>query len=63
MAVAPGQIEVGEDTAVIVGFAFTVTEIVFVLEQPALPPVTVYIVLLVGLTTIVAPFKPPGFHV
>jgi hypothetical protein len=63
VADAPRQTEVVEEVAVMVGFELTVIETVVVFEQPALVPVTVYTVLVVGLTATLAPVKAPGFHV
>jgi hypothetical protein len=47
-----------------VGAGFTTTEVVAVLEHPvaASVPVTVYVVVVVGLTVTEAPFKLPGFQ-
>ena len=55
---------VGEDVAVIVGFVLTFK---FTVEVPVHPnvfvPVTEYVDVTVGVTTIVDPVKAPGFHV
>jgi len=59
----PAHTLVGDATAVIVGSGFTKRETVSVLEQLPLLPVTVYVVAIVGLTTIADPDKAPGFHV
>lgn len=61
--VFPGQTLGGAPIALIVGFEFTVIEIVFEFEHPLLVPVTVYMVLMVGLTATLDPVKAPGFHV
>ena len=56
--VCPLHIVVG--LTVMVGLGFTVTVTVGVLVQPlAFVPVTVYVVLTVGLTVIIAPVDPP----
>jgi hypothetical protein len=62
-AVSPIQITVLLVKAVILGPENTVTETVFELLQPAVAPVTVYVVVIVGLTTTVAPVNEPGFQV
>jgi hypothetical protein len=50
--------------AVIVGIGTTVIPIVLVDEQPvALTPVTVYIVVIVGVTETTEPVSEPGSHV
>ncbi len=54
--VAPLHIEVGEAAAVTVGNEFTVTLTVVVPVQPAaLVPVTVYVVVALGVTVLLAP--------
>ena len=54
---------VGLATALIVGFE-TVNVTVLVFVQPVADvPVTVYVVVNVGETTVVEPVKAPGFHV
>lgn len=60
----PAQI-VGEAAdAVTVGVGVTVTATVFApLLQPAVVPVTVYVVLVPGVTLMLEPVKPPGCHV
>lgn len=64
VTVAPAQIRLGDADAVIVGVTPTVRFNVFVAVQPiASVPVKVYIVVVVGVTTIVFPFKPTGSHV
>jgi hypothetical protein len=61
---APGQIVAGFAVAVITGNGFTVIIDVDVFEQP-LPsvPVTVYVVVAVGLTFTDVPARGPGVHV
>jgi hypothetical protein len=57
----PLQIEV-EEALVIEGFGFTVTVTVLAAEtQPEVVPVTVYTVVLVGMTLTVDVFTPPAF--
>jgi hypothetical protein len=52
----PIQYEAGFGVAVIVGVGFTVTVTVFVAEQPLeLVPVTLYVVVVVGLAVIADP--------
>jgi hypothetical protein len=64
VACCPEHIAVALLLAVIVGFAFTVIDIVSVAMQPRpLLPVTEYVVLTVGFTTTEFPVKAPGFHV
>jgi hypothetical protein len=59
VAAPPGQITDGDAPTLTTGLAFTVTLTVAVAEQPlALVPVTVYDVLALGLTTILAPVCP-----
>ena len=59
----PMQIIVGDALAVIVGLGIMLIEMVVVFEQEPLFPVTVYAVVIVGVTTILAPVKAPGFQV
>lgn len=59
----PEQIAVGEALAVTVGFGFTINVIVLVLVQAPLAPVTVYVVVTVGDTTVELPVNAPGFQV
>lgn len=55
----PAQIAAGEAVTVTFGLALTVTAIVATSEHPLEPvPVTEYVVLAVGLTTIDAPVCP-----
>jgi len=54
----PVQIVDGDAVAVTFGAAFTVTVTDAVLEQPAVVPVTVYVVVEVGLTLILAVVAP-----
>jgi hypothetical protein len=61
--VPPRHIRDGEADAVIVGVLNTVMEIVFVLEHVPFTPLTVYVVLTVGVTTIVPLVNAPGFQV
>jgi hypothetical protein len=63
VAVLPIHNTVGLELAVKVSVGFTVNETVVVFEQIPLSPVTVYIVVAVGVTTIVVPVNAPGFHV
>ena len=63
VAVLPIQRRVGLEDAVIVGDELTVKDIVFVLVHEPLVPVTVYIVVVVGVTATEAPVKAPGFQV
>lgn len=64
VAVLPAQILFDAAPTVIVGIEFTVNDNVWVLIHPdTFVPVTVYIVVDVGVTTILAPDKLPGFHV
>ena len=49
--------------AVMVGFGFTVIAIVVVLEQTPFEPVTVYVVLVAGVTVTFEPINAPGFQV
>jgi hypothetical protein len=59
VVVAPAQMMDGEALTEITGLAFTVTLTLAVAEQPlALVPVTLYVVLAFGLTTIFAPVWP-----
>jgi hypothetical protein len=58
----PRQIDVGDPAAVIVGFEFTVSKIVFVFVHEPFAPVTVYVVVTVGETTTEVPVNEPGFH-
>jgi hypothetical protein len=63
VAVLPIHNTVGLELAVKVRVGFTVNETVVVLEQIPLSPVTVYIVVAVGVTTVADPVNAPGFHV
>jgi hypothetical protein len=58
----PRQIDAGDPAAVIVGLAFTISEMVFVLVQEPFAPVTVYVVVTVGDTTTEVPVNEPGLH-
>lgn len=60
----PAQIVVDDAVAVTVGFGFTVITMVAVFEQPgAFVPVTVYVVVLAGVTVTVEPLSDPGIQV
>ena len=60
-AAPPGQTDVGEAEAVTFNKVFTVIVTVAVLVQPwAVVPVTVYVVLAVGLTVMLFPVIFPG---
>ena len=60
----PAQIAVGLDTAVTVGFGFTIKFTVVLAVQPTVVvPTTVYMVVAVGVTTTDVPVIAPGFHV
>ena len=59
----PAQITGGLLTAVTVGIGFTVNTTVAVHVQPALVPVTEYVVDRAGETVILVPVNPPGFQV
>jgi hypothetical protein len=63
VAVLPMHNTVGLELAVNVSVGLTVNETVVVFEQIPLSPVTVNIVVAVGVTTIVVPVNAPGFHV
>jgi len=63
VALLPEQIAVGLTTAVTVGFGFTIRVIVLVLEQAPVAPLTVYVVLVVGVTTMLEVVNAPGFQV
>ena len=54
---------VGFALAVTVGNGFTVIIKVDVVEQPLLSPVSVYVVVRVGLTTTLLPVRVPGSQV
>jgi hypothetical protein len=60
---SPKQIAVLVAAAITVGPENTVNVTVFVLVQPPFAPVTVYVVVTVGLTTTDVPVKAPGIHV
>jgi hypothetical protein len=63
VAVLPAHNVTGLATALIVGFE-TVNVTVLVFVQPVKDlPVTVYVVVIVGETTVVEPVKAPGFQV
>lgn len=53
----------GLEVAVIVGVTPTFTVNILVLVQAPVRPVTVYIVVVEGVTMVVAPVVPPGFQV
>jgi hypothetical protein len=56
--------EVGDAEAVTVGLEIVLIVMVFVEKQPAaFAPVTVYVVLIKGLTVTIDPVNTPGFHV
>ena len=57
---SPGQTEAGFLDTVTVGSGFTTNVTVFVSVQPAVFPVTEYVVVIVGLTTGEAVVIPPG---
>jgi len=59
----PEHIAVGEALAVKVGFGLTINVIVLVLVHAPFAPVTVYVVVTVGDTTVVLPVNAPGFQV
>jgi hypothetical protein len=60
----PAQIAVGLDTAVTVGFGFTIKLTVVLAVQPTVVvPATVYTVVAVGVTTTDVPEMAPGLHV
>ena len=59
----PLHIAVGLDTTIRVGPGVTLIEINEVAEQPPFAPVTVYVVLIVGVTTTLLPVNAPGFQV
>lgn len=59
----PEQIVDAVAETVTVGVAFTVISKVAVPEQPAVVPVTVYVVVDAGVTVHVEPVWLPGFHV
>jgi hypothetical protein len=60
----PLHIVADDGLIVNVGNAFTVTVVVFVFTQPFPSiPVSVYVVVTVGVTAIVEVVTPPGFHV
>jgi hypothetical protein len=59
----PKQTVEGLAVAVILGNGLTTTVIRVELLQAPLAPFKVYVVVSVGLTETVAPFKPPGFQV
>lgn len=63
VALLPEQIAVGLTTAVTVGFGLTIKVMVLVLEQVPVAPRTVYVVLVVGVTTMLVPVIAPGFQV
>ena len=63
VAVFPIHNTVGLEVAVTVGVGFTVKETVVVFAHIPFEPVKVYIVVAVGVTTVVVPVKAPGFHV
>jgi hypothetical protein len=58
----PLHIVEGVAVGVITGFGLTVTLTVAVPVQPAALPVTVYVVVVAGVTDTGVPVKPPGFH-
>ena len=59
----PLQITLGDAEAVTLGIALTVNITVFVLEQEPVLPVTVYMVVVAGETTVVEPVAEPGIQV
>ena len=60
----PAQIAVGLDTAVTVGFGFTIKLSVALAVHPTVVvPTTVYSVVAVGVTTTDVPINAPGLHV
>lgn len=59
----PEQMAVGDALAVKVGFGLTSKVTVLVLVQAPFAPVTVYVVVTVGDTTVELPVKAPGFQV
>jgi hypothetical protein len=63
VALLPEHIAVGLATAVTVGFGFTINVIVLVLTQAPFAPLTVYVVLVVGVTTTLGVVAPPGVQV
>ena len=63
MALLPEHIAVGLAVAVTVGFGFTINVIVLVLTQAPFAPLTVYVVLVVGVTTTLGVVAPPGVQV
>jgi hypothetical protein len=56
------QMAVGLAATVIVGFGLTVTSTVLVPAQPPVLPVTVYVVVIVGVTVTGLPPSEPGIH-
>ena len=64
VAEEPAHTIVGFATAVTVGPGVTViTTVVVAIHPLPLSPSTVYVVVVVGVTTTFAPFNAPGFHV
>jgi hypothetical protein len=63
LAEFPEQIIVGFANAETVGPGITFIVMVFELLQTPFEPVTVYVVVIVGVTITVAPVSPPGFQV
>ena len=61
--VPPGQMETAVGVMVSVGAGFTVMVRVAVPVQPAVVPVTVYVVVVVGETVTDVPVSDPGIHV
>ena len=59
---APKQIVAGVAKGVITGLGFTITETIFEPVHPAAVPVTVYVVVEMGVTETGVPFEPPGFQ-
>lgn len=63
LVVAPVQMVAVDAEAVTTGNGFTLIVSVRVFVQLPFAPVTVYVVIIVGVTTTVAPLNEPGFHV
>jgi hypothetical protein len=63
VVLAPEQIDAGEALGLSVGVGVTVTVLTSVFVQTPLLPVTVYVIVELGLTVMMLPVSPDGVHV